>query len=285
MAMRIEARSSDPAPGSRGFPWPVLERGNSDFAEGVYAIELEHAEVGKSFELTHEISGAALITRWIAERKVLFACAVAAPASAYRKLHVSEIPAQSVGWDPDDFGEPPKFTPLIVAARDISHTIDAQADGVHSLWDGRRVELPKGARLALFPPFALQSGMMGLLKFHMDEKMDSGRFRVQANNDEGFKIDVHMAKDLFAYLQRGAQRQDATGANVMTHIVSAALNLLKREYSKDDEDEGGWSFHPNLRALAEHLENNGLPHWSDDGFRAEEAATSLYPHKLREMGE
>ena len=259
-----------------------MERGNSSFAEGVYAIELEHAEVGKSFELTHEISGAALITRWIAERKVLFACAVAAPASAYRKLHVSETPAQSVSWDPDDFGEPPKFTPLIVAARDISHTIDAQADGVHSLWDGRRVELSKGARVALFPPFALQSGMMGLLKFHMDESMDSGRFRVQANNEGGFGISVYMAQDLFAYLQRGAQRQDATGANVMTHIVSAALNLLKNEHCKDDDEDGGWRSHPNLRALAEHLESNDLPHWSDDDFSAEEVATALHPHKLPE---
>ena len=244
---------------------------------------MEHKEVGKSFELTHEISGAALITRWIADGKVKFACAVASPASAYRELHVSTAPTQSVSWDPDDFGEPPKFTPLIVAARDISHTIDAHADGVHSLLDGRRVELPKGARVALFPPFALQSGVSGLLEFHMDESMDSGRFRVEANSSGGFKIDVWMAKDLFAYLQRGAQRQDATGANIMTHIVSAALNLLKKEYSKDDEDEGGWRSYPNLRALADDLENRGLPHWSEDDFSAEEVATELHPHKLPEQ--
>ena len=285
MAMRIEARSSDPAPGSRGFPWPVLERGNSSFAEGVYAVELEHTEIGKSFELTHEISGAALITRWIDEGKVKFACAVAASASAYRELHVSDIPTQAVSWDPDDLGEMPKFTPLIVTARDISHTIDAQADGVDSLWNGRRVELPKGSRVALFPPFDLQPGMMGLLKFHMCENMDPGRFRVKPNNEGGFEMNVYMAKDLFGYLHRGAQRQDPTGANVMTHIVSAALNELKQNYFKDDEEEGGWRSYPNLRALAEDLENRGLPHWSDDEFSAEEVATALHPHKLPETGE
>ena len=285
MAMRIEARASDPAPGSRGFPWPVLERGNTSFAEGVYAIELEHKETGKSFELTHEISGANLITRWIAEGKVKFACAVASPASAYRDLRVSDTPTQLVSWDRDDLGEPPKFTPMIVAARDISHTINAQADGVASLWNGRRVELPKGSRVALFPPFALQSGVTGLLEFHMDENMVSGQFRVEPNNEGGFRIDVYMAKDLFDHLRGGAQRQDPTGANVMTHIVSAALSELKQNYRADDEEEGGWSSYPNLRALAEYLKNRDLAHWSDDDFSAEKVATALYPHKLPEIGE
>lgn len=278
-------RSSDPAPGSRGFEWPVLERGNSSFPEGVYAIELEHREAGKSFELTHEISGAALITRWIAEGKVKFACAVASPASAYRELSVSGNPKQSVSWDPDDLGEPPKFTPMIVAARDISHTIDAQADGASSLWDGRRVELPKGSRVALFPPFAMQSGVRGLLEFHMDENMDSGRFRVEPNSAGGFKIDVYMAKDLFVYLRGGVQRKDSTSANIMTHIVSAAFNELKEGYSEDDEEEGGWRSHPNLVALAKDLEQRNLPRWMDENFNAEEVATALYPHKLPEMGE
>ena len=98
---RCELKRARPTrpPGSRGFPWPVLERGNTSFAEGVYAIELEHKEIGKSFELTHEISGANLITRWIAEGKVKFACAVASPASAYRDLRVSDTPTQLVSWD------------------------------------------------------------------------------------------------------------------------------------------------------------------------------------------
>ena len=283
--MRIEARSSDPAPGSRGFPWPVLERGNSSFPEGVYAIELEHKEAGKSFDLTHDISGAALIARWIAEGEVKFACAVASPASAYRDLRVSDSPAQEVSWDPDDLGEPPKFTPMIVAARDISHTIDAQADGVDSLWDSRGIELPKGSRVALFPPFALQSGVEGLLEFHMDENMDSGRFRVEPNSSGGFKIDVYMAKDLFDYLRGGAQRKAPTGANIMTHIVSAALNELKEDYREDDEEEGGWRSHPNLVALAEYLEQRNLRHWTHENFNAEEVATALYPHKLPEIGE
>ena len=68
----------------------------------------------------------------------------------------------------------------------------------------------------------------------------------------------------------------------MTHIVSAALNELKQNYFKDDEEEGGWRSYPNLRALAEYLESGNLRHWSDDEFSAEEVATALYPHKLPE---
>lgn len=279
MTMRISARASDPAAGSRGFPWPVLEQGNSSFPDGVYAVSLEHKERGKSFKLTHEIEGAALISQWIADGGVKFVCAVASPVSAYRRLCVSESPIQLVEWDPDDLGEPPKFTPMIVAARDFTHTINSRTDGASRLWDGKRVELAKGARVAVFPTFGLQSGMLGLLEFCPDSDLESGLFRVEPSTEDGFKFKVYLAEDLFAYLHTGGQRQSPAGANIMTHVVSAALNHLKNRYAVDNDDDG-WSSHPNLRALADHLDAMGLPHWSSEDFNAEKAATTLHPHKI-----
>ena len=281
MAMRIEARASDPAPGSRGFPWPVLEQGNSSFAEGVYSVSVEHEEAGKSFELTHEISGANLITRWIDEGKVKFACAVASPASAYRYLTVSDSPSQMIRWDPDDIGEPPKFTPMIVAARDFEHVVDSPSDGVSPLWNRKPVQIAKGSRVAVFPTFGLQQhGMRGLLDFRLNENLPPGNFAIEVSESDGFRFKVNLAKDLFNYLH-GGRGQDLTRANIMTHIVSAAFSRLREEYRNDDGEER-WESFPNLQALAEQLTSENLPHWLDDNFSPAKAATHFHPHKLPE---
>ena len=68
-------------------------------------------------------------------------------------------------------------------------------------------------------------------------------------------------------------------SNIMTHIVSAALAHLKKDFAKDDGEEG-WESYPNLRALADSLESKELGHWGNADFDPEFVATSLYPHKV-----
>lgn len=274
--MEISVNASDPASAVRSFPWPVLEAGNGAFSRGVYAVDIEHKDRGRSFELSHRIQGAALIERWIDERRVGFACAVAAPVSAYRRLHRSSEPSHLVQWDPDDLGAHPLFTPMIVSATAMRFKIEARRDGVNALWDGRIVDLAQGARLAIGPTFALQSGLLGLLDFRQDDERENGQFRVEASSEGGFRFNVYLAPDLHRFLR--SHRQEAIGWNIMTHIVSTALAQLQRKHYHDDGEEG-WQSYANLVSLAEELERKGLPHWAEDAFQPELAATTLYPHK------
>ena len=274
--MEISVNAADPASAIRSFPWPVLEEGNGAFSKGVYTVDVEHRERGRSFELSHQVQGAALIERWIQEQKVSFACAVAAPVSAYRRLHRSSEPAHLVRWDPDDLGTHPLFTPMILSATELRFTIEAGRDGVNALWDGRTIDLPKGARLAAGPTFALQSGLLGLLDFRQDDDLESGRFRMEASREGGFRFNVYLAPDLHGFLR--SHRQEAVGWNIMTHIVSTALARLHRKYGEDDGEEG-WKSYANLVALADELDRQGLPHWEEESFEPELAATTLYPHK------
>lgn len=144
--MAISVRSSAPASGCRAFPWPVLEAGNGSFVDGLYGVDLEHKELGRSFMLTHRVERAALIERWIQEERIRFVCAVSAPVSAYRELHVSHDFRHKVKWNPDDLGSYPLFTPMIVCGEDIDHRIDADNDGVNGLWHGMELRLTKGCR-------------------------------------------------------------------------------------------------------------------------------------------
>lgn len=66
----------------------------------------------------------------------------------------------------------------------------------------------------------------------------------------------------------------------MTHVVTACFALLQRDFSPaEDTDEDGWQDDRNIQALADFLEQKGLPHWGDaESFKPEEIATELYPH-------
>jgi len=66
----------------------------------------------------------------------------------------------------------------------------------------------------------------------------------------------------------------------MTHIVSACLARLQKEYGKDDEEVGGWRSFRNLLAFSDYLKDKGQKLWCDDDFQPERVATALYPHVL-----
>lgn len=274
--MGISVSTAEAASSIRAFPWPVLEAGNGAYLEGMYSVDIEHRERGRSFMLHHRVEGARLLQRWIEEGTVLFACAAAAPVSAYRKIHRSSDPSHLVSWDPDDLGSHPVFTPMIVVGAEMHHAVDAHRDGLNALWDDQTIELPKGARLAVGPTFALQSGALGLLDFVKDERLAAGQFRVEASREGGFRFKVYLAADLFRSL--APERQDAVRWNIMTHIVSAAFARLQRDYGQDDGEEG-WRSFANLVSLAAEMDRRNMPHWKDDEFEPELVATEFYPHK------
>ena len=277
MSKSIGIRAFEPASASRALPWPVLEAGNMSYPRGEYRITVDYREIKdprRAVSVTHAVTGAPLIDRWLGEGRLRFVVAVAAPISAYRALHVHGSAVQALNWDPDDIGSHPVFTPMVVTDVEIEHTVSAERDGLDPLWDGHLLRLPKCARVAIGPTFALKSGLLGLLDFGIDDELQRGQFRIEPSHEEGFKFKVRLASDLYAYLKEGRQRE--VGANIMTHIVSAALGILASQY-REEED---WELHPNLQALATQLEGRGLPHWSEDTFDPAYTATVMHPHQL-----
>ena len=282
MPTEISVRASDPGSSSRAFPWPVLEAGNASYENGIYSVACEDQTQGESFFLYHSVKNAPLLEKWAESGQLAFVCTVAAPRSMYRTLQASPDPEQLVRWDPADLGEHPMFTPMLVARDEISHVVDAETDGLSQIWQGRELFLPKGARVAVGPTFKFQSGISGMLDFSLDKDLNPGEFRVEDSSEDGFKFKVYLAANLFQHLRH--HRREIVSGNIMVHIVSAALGILKRDYAMDDDAEGWKSYH-NLVGLAELLEEEGLGHWADDDFRPEQAATRLYPHRLSEGSE
>ncbi len=261
----------------RGHAFPALESGNTSFPNGRYVVQFEQRTDGSSFTVRHRIEGAPFIDRVIADGLAKFVCTVASPVSSYRVSHSSKDATQVVAWSSDELGEPPMFTPMVVVAQRFERTLDRERDGVHDLWHGRTVRFQPGIRIALSDVVLMHSSMSSLLLFLSDEQLDEGRFRVEAAAEEGFRFKVHLAPGLHGFLKGGSG--DPQYRHIVTHIVGASLSVLQREYA-DDEQEEGWQSFQGLKALADLLESHGLPHWSEDDFSPELAATALYPHRL-----
>ena len=272
------ARSASNAIRSHGFP--VLEAGNISFPNGRYSLEFEAGSDRASFVLRHRIEGAPSDLAPARRRQgALRLRRFSSPISSYRRTHVSTKAAQRIQWNQNDLGEPPLFTPMIVSADSCSLLLSEDRDGVHAIWDRQAVTIQRGSRLALGHVVQLRSSILQLLSLYENKDLGDGEFYVDALTEQGFQFKVNLSPNLHRFLQ--VPRKDGIRGHVMTHIVTACLGLLQRDFHEDNEEEG-WKSHRNLRAFADFLKSRDLPHWSDDAFRPEEVATKLYPHALPE---
>ena len=276
-----EARSLNTA--VRGHAIPVLESGNTSFPNGRYVVGFKPGADASSFTVRHRIEGAPLLNEVIAEGLVQFVCTVASPISSYRVSHASDSSTQVIEWKSDDLGEPPMFTPMVVVTVPFERTLDQERDGVHELWHGRTVGFENGMRLALSDVVLMRSSVLNMLLFEREPALSDGQFRVEAEEREGFRFRVRLAPDLHSFLKYDSE--DPRHGQIVTHIVSACFGVLKTDFASDEDEEGGWRSYRGLLAIAEMLNEYDLPHWSDDEFSPELAATTLYPHIVRASSE
>ncbi len=271
----VEAVAPGPSNAVRSHDHPVLESGNLSFPGGRYLLDFLPQENRSSFVITHRIEGAALIKRMLEAGQARYACVVSSPISSYRRTHLSSEARHQVGWNSDDLGDPPLFTPMILCVEPQTITIDADRDGVHRIWHKQRIDVRKGSRLALGSVFQLQSSILQLLSLEEDTHLGEGQFFVDVG-EEPFRFRIKLSTELHKFLRF---RKDPIRNHIMTHIVTACFALLQKEYASDDGDTG-WQSFGNLRALADHLQHEGHVDWSDQEFHPERVATALYPHKL-----
>ena len=274
---QIEAVAPGTSNAIRSHDHPILESGNLSFPEGRYLLDLQPGVDRSSWVITHQVEGAPLVSRLLEEQKARYACIVSSPISSYRKTHISKNPRHEVRWNVDDLGEAPLFTPVILSSGRQELMLSADRDGVHLIWDRQPVTLHKGSRLALGSVIQIESSILHLLSFHADVHLEEGQLAVELETEPfRFRVNLHPALHRFLRVHRGNFHH-----NVMTHIVTACLAKLQRDYADDDGDSG-WRTHRNLIALTDYLEHKGLDHWSEEGFRPETVATAMYPLKFPE---
>ena len=283
--MTIRTKGGVPANAIVARDYPVIEEGNDSFPDGDYVIKTGHAGSNTSrFKLHHRVERARLVEQLISKKNAVYACALAAPRSAYREILHSDNATQEVAWDRANFGEPPYFTPMIVCTKDVHHVLKPDEDDVHPDWNGVKVTFPKGAWLALGPVLQLKaSGIQSLISVRPDDQLAAGQFRTKVVDGDTFYFDVRCHPDLHNLLQgRGEHR--AQRADIMTHIVTSCFAALQQKYPVEEGD-AGWRTYKPLETLASTLARRGYCGWDDLEFQPEAAATLLYPHTLASTAE
>lgn len=270
----------------RSLPYPAIEDGNLSYPYGEYNVDITPQPDGFSVILNHAVKGAEFLKRMIYEGKAQYGCLVAVPLTGYRKLHLSDDPHQWVKWNEGVIGEPPMLRPIIVSVTEISCLL-GPGDGVANAWQGQKIYIPKGARLALKGYSRPTSSLRHLLHVVKDHELPKGCFEVKQCEEDGFYFKVHAAEDLCPFLQN-APGYEAHRRSVLSHVASRCLEILARDYGvQDEEDEDGsqWESFRNLVALAEELKKQDLPIWDEEIFAADKVATQLYPHYPPESDE
>ena len=276
---RITVVDGDASNQVRAHTHPMLEAGNTSFPQGRYDLEFEQdAEKPLSFTIKHCVSGARLIDALIEDGTARYVTVVSCPTSSYRETFPSESPTQRIDCDPDDFGDAPLFTAMVVCVEGTEVRLDSATHDLHPIWNGQSVTLEAGARLALGNVVELEArSFEQLISVDLDENLGDGQFYVEVAAGPPFRFVVHTGKALFHALKTGRGHDRG---NVLTHIVTACLTRLKDEYRDDTDEEGNPN--PVLVKLREFIEEKGATAWDSDDFKAELAATKLYPLRFPE---
>ena len=271
------------------FPFPVLDEGNLSFPSGRYDVSPRTIN-STSVEITHHLENAGLIKRLLNNKEAQYGCLLAVPITGHRSLSLSQESVQIVKWDIGIVGEPPIIRPIIVTTKQIECELTAE-DDVADVLIGKKIQIPKGARLARGKYLRSISSLESLLDINKDEELPNGCFVVEASENDGYRFRVNVAPDVFYFISI-PRPNDPLYRSIGAHMASRCFEILRIEQGYGDEETSGnddgeqkWTEHSNLVMLSDLLRERGLPHWSDDNFKPEEVALQLYPLILPETME
>ena len=259
-------------------PYPSLEDGNLSYPEGTYEGVVRSLGDGTSVQVNHKLTNAEFIDRQIQRGRAQFGCLLAVRTTGYRKLFMSSNSTQKVDWNIDVVGEVPVIRPVIVATESFDHEFSSK-DDVASIWIGKKVNIPKGARLARDTYLKSTSSMQSLLNILEGDETDNledGSFFVRAVDEQGYFFNVRVASNLYAFLQN-TDREDPLYHNVAVHMISCCLVILREKFYSGGEDGEDWREYSNLVLLDELFRKWGIASWMAEDFYPERSASTLYP--------
>ncbi len=262
----------------RSLPYPVLEEGNLSFPDAKYEVSI-NSQGDTSVCIDHKIENARFIQKLLNDGKAKYACMVSLPIVGYRKLHISESPKQKVEWDADLVATFPMLKPLIICVKGFNY-VPNKHDDIATEWQGVDISFPPGARLALKRFFGHNGAITSLLNICSDSELPDGCFEVHACTEGGFYFQVKVAGNLHRFLDSGSNNHRNS---IVTNIISRCFEILTKDYSKSDENDGGWEQYPNLKALADDLRGKGLAVWDEETFLADKVATQYLPHIISSL--
>lgn len=267
-------------------PYPCVESGNISFPDGEYDVDVHSLASGTSIQVTHKLENTPFIEGLLQTGRAKYGCLLAVPVTGYRKLSLSSEKVHEISWDIGILGEPPIIRPVVLSSESFEHKFSS-SDGVAQIWVGKKITIPKGARLARGPYLRSDSSLQSLLNIQEEDTLEDGSFTVASNIDGGFTFDVKVATDVYKFLSNSSL-DPRLYQSIGAHMASMVFVILKEEQGYEDDGSKKWEEHSNLKMLSGILEEKGLPHWADTEHgikQADEISLNLHPLLLPDMPE
>ncbi len=268
---------------------PLLEESRMDYANSTYRISVDQGDDKHSMDVRHEIQGKNLVASLLKESKAVFAVEVSSPYATFRHIEKSEIRGeisctQKVSWDAAEVVPPVYIRPIVVVelAEPQNIKLSTERHGVHSIWDGREIQLRSGTILAIDQFWAFRSTFESLLRLLEDPKgeLKPGEYKVEESSSEGFHFKVTAHPELYSFLVTPPEGQGDYRNGILTSALTVGFEILRREYGSKEGSGNLWEEFPVLRELHTMLENEGIATWDNEDFHAEVAAARFRPFKF-----
>ena len=230
-------------------------------------------------KVRHNLKGASYLRDLLSEGKAQYACQVASPSTAFRKVCLSQHNERQVlELDMGKIDEMHYIRGLILSTQAIVGHEFTPDCGVDEAWVKKQVTIPKGARLAVDK--YRNNFQSKFFKFETDANQPNGTFKV-SYDDNQFLILV--AEDLSIFIDNPGDKKKHHRDSILTHIRSRCLEILRARYIKDDLE-----YDKKLDALKRvietaKVEGGKLSTWDiskDEEWNPEDVATKIHPHAV-----
>lgn len=257
---------------------PVLiESGSSlDWHKASYMTDVKIK--GSQAIVIHYLEGASQLDQIIKFGEAQWVTELHCPRTLLYRQERSSERTQKIVWAEEETAGQMFLVPGLVAAKDL--VLDP-SDLNSFVWSSSTaVEIPCGWWLARAEARRVEPLTASLVKFRLDEKLDSGRMAVEEDTDGGNPcFIVRMASNLYE------ERRDNRDIQI-AGLIGACARLPFSSMGRDANGQDGEHHdHALAQELRRRFEEIDVPDWESDKFDPIQAATVLEPFHIPVAGE
>lgn len=268
---------------SQSFPFPVLSPDCMDYVAGAeYSATLSYRK-DAGIVLFHKVTDNTLVSELVSQQMAKFACYVSRPQSMFRKLFVHDDgkgleERQTIAPPDPHFAEALEgslFRPVVIATEPFNKTTSPHYGLDRDCWDSGDVVIPRGGIIAFDHWKRLKNSSSSIFQIKPLDSLSGGKMTVEVSAENGFEFLTYVSREMYGAIRSASSDKDHVNS-ILTHALSRGFEML----AQNEEYKENRGNHLNLSLLEMVFRAKGIPHWSEDNFKPEKAATSLHPHRM-----
>lgn len=263
------------------YSFPVLEKDKFDYIEETtYEVnQVDSDNKSNSITFEHNLTGDNLISQLLKNNEAKFITTVVLKSSMYRETtdnileqisstHIKQKIQLKTTFETQSF-----FSAIVYSGDDKEVVLNSLEMGLDEFWDGVKIELKKGAMLAIAGWRELENTASDLLTIKKDEAIKYG-FDVSVISEEGGRFIASVEANLYDKIKQ-LPKNDSHLRSIVIHMLCVGFMNLAKDYKEDDTEL------TNFKAIKLELKNKDIKTWEDDEFDPNKVACYFLKHNIK----